>query len=212
MSAAPAWAQATSIVEPPNPGLLSFAREWAANSSLGDLRRIALPDSAIELRLWGGFGLGGTSALILTRSPRGVWTGKHAVVGTCQIVVPQVEEISKEQADSLRKIGRRRCPPKPDHGGQVFNLDTLAITGVKMRPDQERIWRELVSLGLYELPTHIVRNSIMVDGFSYVLEIRRGKAYRASELATSDEKAEGGEGLMRRIADALRRAYPQQAP
>jgi len=165
--------QATIVDEPPAPSLLSmFVRPWATDLSLGDLRTIAMADSAVELRFWEGFGLGGVRALVLRRSPSGEWSVLRPIID----------------------------------GLHATKLDTLQIARNSIHHPQI-IWPTLVNVGMLRLPTRVVRKWMMLDGHTYVLEVRRGQTYRASEIEHLDKPEVSADTDIRRIAEFLRRYF-----
>jgi hypothetical protein len=73
-------AQATILEQPASPSLLDFVHQWELKLAIGDLRTLAMADSARELRFWEGFGLGGTRGLLLRRTGTGEWSALRFVI------------------------------------------------------------------------------------------------------------------------------------
>jgi hypothetical protein len=44
------------------------------------------------------------------------------------------------------------------------------------------VWKELVDAGIATLPTSVRRSEIMMDGTSYVVQLRMGQEYRVSRV------------------------------
>ncbi|MGH9866981.1 MAG: hypothetical protein ACREAA_02295 [Candidatus Polarisedimenticolia bacterium] len=206
-------AQATTISAPPEPSLLHmFVRPWARESALGDLVTVSMPDSALELRFWGGFGLFGTRGLVLQRSPAGEWTARRAVVEGCAVVRPFSEQLTPARIDSLRRRARESCSPDSGGGGQVIYAAWLSLYALELPPDPEAVWRDLLSAGLLTLPPRVERTWIMNDGHTFVLELRRGHEYRASEIEYLEKPEHPADATIRRVADVLTRYYRWDRP
>ena len=60
-------------------------------------------------------------------------------------------------------------------------------------------------MGLFTLPTKVPRTWMMLDGHTYVLEVRRGQVYRASEIEDLEKPEVPADATIRRIAMMLRR-------
>lgn len=165
--------QATTVEEPPAPSLLSmFVHPWSTELLLGDLRTAQMPDSALELRFWEGFGLGGVRSLVLRRGATGRWTVLRPIID----------------------------------GLHATRLDTVEISPSSLNYP-ERLWPMLVHMGIDSLPTRVPRKWMMLDGHTYVLEVRRGTRYRASEIEHLEKPEVRADAVVRRIADVLRRYF-----
>jgi len=165
--------QAMTVEEPPAPSLLSmFVRPWATELSLGDLRATAMRDSALEVRFWEGFGLGGVRSVVLRRGPTGRWT----------VLRPIIDDLHAARIDTIEV-----SPSSVNYPGSL--------------------WPMLVHMGIDSLPTRVSRKWRMLDGHTYVLEVRRGTRYRASEIEHLDKPEAHADVVVRRIADVLRRYF-----
>jgi len=136
----------------------------------------------VELRVWGGYGLGGTHGVVLRRTD-GRWHAWRARVVTCVIKLSTSGTgIGPDATDStLAAEARRQCPRTVDGGGSYRSVDTLALESADAR-NAGRIWDQARSAGALELPPRVPRTWIMIDGFTIVIEVRRGDAYRASRI------------------------------
>ena len=149
-----------------------FVRPWAAELGLADLRTRALPDSALEVRFWEGFGLGGVRALVLQRNVAGDWIVLRPVID----------------------------------GLHATRIDTIKLSSGSIHHPRW-IWPTLVNAGILTLPTKVPRTWMMLDGHSYVLEVRHGQTYRASEIEHVEKPEVPADSVIRRIAESLRRYF-----
>ena len=91
-------------------------------------------------------------------------------------------------------------------GALIFNADTLAITALEAESRTiERAWDSAVREGLLTLPPMVSRTWRMMDGFSYVIEVRRGAEYRASSIEHVDKPEAPADAEVQRVYDALMR-------
>jgi hypothetical protein len=82
-------------------------------------------------------------------------------------------------------------------------VDTVALHQLP-RADYEAFWQELKTEGILELPPRVPRSWMMLDGLTYVVEVRRGNDYRAS--AIEHTKPEGrADSLVQRLATLMQR-------
>jgi hypothetical protein len=201
-------AQVPKRAPPSEPYLISVTRKWGRESSLGDLAMVMLPDSALELRLWGGFGLGGSWGLVLKRSRLGLWTARRVVVERCFVVVDPSDALSPDRLRALQAQARTKCRPSEMRIGKMITVDTLAMYPLPLPANPDSVWREVLRAGLLELPPQVRRRYMMRDGDSYVLEIRRGgEDYRASDIERGASPATPADTIMARVAELLTRAY-----
>jgi len=180
----PLHAQARRVVEPGDNYLLRVTREWGRSSALGDLKAAPLAPGAIEVRFWGGYGLGGTQGVILRRDGRR-WTAHRAIVASCSLVVPFEVVLDSASLPRYRAEARRNCGVPTAKTGHVVRVDTVAVVPVDAptHAELDRLWRDAVALGLLDLPPEVDRgNRISLDGHTYVVEVRRGAEYRASVI------------------------------
>jgi hypothetical protein len=178
-------AQATHIMAPVRETLLRFTQEWGRESALGDLSMRAMGDSDVEVRFWGGYGLFGTTATVLRRTGD-VWQAWRAEVQRCPVVLPISvgDTLSAPSLASYRREARKTCGDRRSDSlsaAAVFDADTVGLYPLASA-EYEAFWQELKQNGLLELPPEVPRNWMMVDGHTYVVEVRRGSDYRASVI------------------------------
>ena len=209
MVGGPALTQDLRVSEPPSPNyLIALVRRWAADSPLGDLRTGAWPATAVELRLWSGFGLGGVRGLIVRRSSAGVWTAADAIAGACAVTITDSSELAPARLTALRARIRVRCPVDSIKAGWLVRYDSIAVVARESSPTSDALWNELIAGGLEGLPASIPRAWTMLDGHTWVLELRRGQDYRVSVIEAVDQPEHPADVVMQRIVGILRRAYP----
>ena len=162
--------------------LVRITQRWGASSPVGALPANAMGADDIELRVWGGYGLGATRGVILRRRD-GRWEAWRARVVECVFeasMIPGIE--SSPRRDSLLLAAARRgCPPAATGGGTFYSVDTLALDVVEAR-NAGMVWDRVLRAGVFELPPNIPTARIMIDGFAIVIEVRRGDVYRVSRF------------------------------
>ena len=72
----------------------------------------------------------------------------------------------------------------------------------------DAVWDELIGEGIQSLPTHVPRKWMMVDGHSYIYELRIGQAYRAVSIEHVDHPEVPADGAIKRIAGILKKHFP----
>ena len=197
-------------VDPPTEGrdfLIRLMRERARESPLGDLATKRIVPGALEFRLWGGFGLGGTRGLVLTRSARGAWAAYGVKVVNCSIVVPHSESLTVARIDALGRKARRECRKYAGEEGQVITTDTLAISSLRVPANPDSIWQRALSAGLLTLPPFVKRHWIMTDGYTFVLELSQSSEYRASVIESLEKPEHPADSVLRAVTDVFSRAY-----
>jgi hypothetical protein len=75
-------------------------------------------------------------------------------------------------------------------------------------PPPDETWDALVDARLFRLPPAVPRSWVMMDGRTYVLEVRRGAEYRASVIEHTSPPETAGDRVVRAIAALVRRAVP----
>jgi hypothetical protein len=164
--------------------LLYITQKWGRESPLGDLRRRAMRADDIELRVWGGYGLGGTSGVIIRRE-NGQWRAWRAAVGHCAKWVP----VAVYKTGSTRAIEahlastNQGCDEKPPQSPPVvkYFIQRLIVTDIATSPAIEQAWKVAVENDVATLPPpQLPPETVQADGFTYLLELRRGNDYRTS--------------------------------
>src|SRR6185437_2399149 len=210
--AARAEAQATSVTEPTNDYLVQVTQQWAAASPLSSLVKRDLAPDDIELRVWGGYGLTTTAGVILRRTS-GHWQTWRAEVVPCTYSVPiPVGDTASAPTESLFvRRAHERCGAVLDstaRGYSVYSADTLKIAEVRT-PNPEDLWQAVVKAGVLDLPTRIPRKWVMMDGFTYVIEVRVGGTYRVSVIEAIEKPEVDADRQARAIYDVVEQGVPQ---
>jgi len=186
VSATAARAQRDTL-NAPRDYIIRITENWGSNDSrLGDLRTKPTGPDDIELRFWGGYGLVGTRGIILRRT-NGRWSASRVDVRRCEVYLPIPVGDTLSETSQLRYAAqaRRECgkPEPPIEGGvSVISSDTLDVIAVRPRVSLDHIWKELTDAGVMTLPPYIKRSWIMVDGHTYVAQLRVGGEYRVSRI------------------------------
>ena len=92
---------------------------------------------------------------------------------------------------------------------RVITTDTLGVEGLTV-PDSviESAWMAAVRGGVFQLPGHVARNWIRDDGFTYVIELRRGDDYRASVIEHLERPETDADQQVKQIYAAVNRVLP----
>jgi hypothetical protein len=176
---------AQRVSAPGDDGLLELTQRAARESPLGDLSRARTDGADVELRFWAGYGTEGTHGLILQRQG-GAWTSYVATIEDCHVLVPPSRgqltdaQLAAYEQQALKRCNRRRLAVK--EGYQIVTAHRLRLRPVRLEGDLDGLWRELFSSGLADLPPKVQRESIMLDGQTFVVEHRTGDEYRASVI------------------------------
>lgn len=133
-----------------NPDFHESLDEIAVDAKLEKLRELRLADKDIEVRIWGGFGLTGIDLFILSRTD------------------------STWRARKIRHVSNGESQPNK----RRFRVDQVEIT----QPSKgwDAAWQDLLRSNLLTLPdaSSINCEARYNDGYSYVVEIRKGANYR----------------------------------
>ncbi|HTJ23501.1 MAG TPA: hypothetical protein VL383_13950 [Gemmatimonadaceae bacterium] len=208
-------AQARVVSAPPEPSLLSITRDWARASSLGDLRELRTSSDYLELRVWGGYGFGMTQGVVLRRAA-GHWSAFLARVRRCAIQIPIAVGDTASAATMRRYVAetRRQCDtPLGDvaAGMRIITADTLAVDALGV-PDSviDGAWAAAVHAGVLQLPGHIKHAGTQSSDFTYVVELRRGDEYRASELEHLEQPEMEVDRQIKEVYAAVSRVLPPE--
>lgn len=209
-----AIAQARVVSAPSEPSLLNLTRNWSRASMLGDLRELKTASDYVELRVWYGFGLVETDAVVLRRSG-GTWSAFHARVMRCEIQIPRPVAETASRATMQRYVAeaRRNCGTAINDvgaGARIITADTLIVAPLNVQETEiEEVWKDALSVGAFQLPARVERSRTMLDGFAYVIEVRRGDEYRAAEIEDVDKPEVEADRQVKRIYGALQRLLPR---
>lgn len=181
-----AGAQVDRDSAPEQSYLLQITHRWGRESALGDLRYGVMGDDDVELRVWGGYGLGGTSGVVVRRE-KGRWRAWFANVARCVVWIPSriADTASTGTVAGYTALAKSRCgaePKLPELPATGFSVDTLAITEIGTPTVIERAWSEAVQNGVLTLPEDWPPGVILLDGFTRVIELRQGQRYRTSTV------------------------------
>lgn len=214
---AAARAQATVVSAPEKSYILHLTQKWARESPLGDLQQGTVDPNDIELRAWGGYGLGGTTGVIVRRRG-GRWQAWRAEVVSCTIDVPIAvgDTASGKTVAGFRATARKNCNTSlgDTRGGRrTFDADSLTVTalGVSAKAIEEA-WSNAVDAGALELPPKVQRKWLMLDGFGYVIEVRQGRNYRASVIEHVDPPEVPADAQVKRVYAAIDRLAETARP
>ena len=182
------FAQARVSSAPPEPSLLNLTRQWSRASILGDLRELKTGSDYLELRVWGGYSLMMTTQAVVARREAGHWSAFLARVLRCEMKIPRSVGDTASHATMQRLVAetRRRCGVSVTDvgaGAQLLTTDSLVVDRLDV-PDSliADAWKAAERAGVTELPARVERNFTADDGFTYVVELRRGNDYRASAI------------------------------
>jgi hypothetical protein len=211
-----AFGQARVVSAPPEPSLLGIARGWSRASMLGDLRELRTASDYVELRVWGGFGLGTTQAVVLRRVG-GHWSAFLARVRRCAIQIPIRVGDTASSATMQRYVAeaRRQCDTSLGEvaaGVRIITADTLAVVPLSVPESAiDSAWAAAVSAGVLKLPAQIRSTGGASTDFTYVVEARRGAEYRASEIEHLERPETEAHRQVEEIYEAVSRVLsPEQ--
>jgi hypothetical protein len=139
----------------------------------------------IELRVWGGYGLGGTRGVVV-RQTAGKWQAWRVHVVDCKIsvAIPVSDTASAATKSLFFARARKRCGTSIGDtrtGAAMYDADTLAVEALPATA-LAAVWANAVAAGARRLPPRVPRRWAMLDGFTYVVELREGDSYRASVI------------------------------
>lgn len=203
-------AQATRVVADTGSYLLRITQKWGRESSLGSLPERRMGAQDVEVRLWQGYGLGGEWGTVLRREG-GRWRGWYARVARCHYLVPIPvgDTLTPPSTARYQRLARSNChdpnagqadAPPGTNGWAVITVDTVAIVPLESVASLPGLWADLVRAGVTGLPTHVPREWIMLDGHSYVVEVRRGDEYRASVIEHTSPPPTRADSVVQSVA------------
>jgi hypothetical protein len=208
--ARPAFAQARVVSAPGEPSLLNLTSSWSRASTLGDLREMRTSSDDLELRLWRGFDVAETQAIVVRRTG-GHWSAFLARVIRCEIQIPKSVGDTATQATMRRYVAeaRRNCGASVTDvsaGARLITTDTLIVQPLDVgEPDIEAAWKDALTAGLLHLPGRVKRDRSIDDGIKYVIEVRRGNEYRAAEIEHLERAEAEADTQAKQIYTVLRR-------
>jgi hypothetical protein len=208
--AARAPAQARVVSAPSEPSLLNLATGWARASALGDLRELRRSNDYLELRVWHGFSAAETQATIARRED-GHWSAWLARVIRCEI---RVDKTVADTASSTTMRGfvaeaRRNCGQSATDvapGARLITTDTLLVQPLAVpESDIEAAWNDARRAGALDLPGRAPHSRESDDGTSFLIELRQGSAYRATEIPDLPQAESAVDTQVKQIYAVVRR-------
>lgn len=151
--------------------LQSVADEVSATAGLSRLETTPLPDGAVELRIWTGFGVVIPNHMLrLQRDADGKVSGERLRY------FPADLSHMGDGAAAFRRQARHGCGRL--HNGKETEVCVLAR---KPQPGWRRIYESLLKLGITTLPDDSLLpppELQMTDGYAIHVEVREGADYR----------------------------------
>lgn len=187
----PVVATAQEYSEPADNYLHEVVQEWSNKSKIGSLRDAEFAEDEKEVRFWSGFGLTGTVGDSLSWRD-GMWVVSQGFVMRYQ--VGATNEIAAKQdmlpPCVLEEMSRRCVVQRTlgmDRKPHDYALDCAIMDRGRPENNQKplaELWDELTALGLLSLPPFVERDPsvVVLDGLSYVIEVRVGDSYRATVI------------------------------
>jgi hypothetical protein len=213
----PGFGQARLVSVPTEPSLLNLTTSWSRASTLGDLRELRTRPDHIELRVWRGYGPSETQAVVLRRTD-GHWSASLARVIRCEIQIPTSVGDTAAQA-TMRRYGaeaRSKCGvsiANAGPGARIIATDTLFVQPLAVaEPEIETAWKEAVGAGVLQLPGRVKRSRTMDDSVTYMIELRRGDEYRASEIEDLERPEVEADTQVKQVYAAVRRLLQRREP
>lgn len=210
-----ALAQARVESAPPEPSLLTLTRDWSRASTLGDLRELDAGPDYVELRVWGGFGFGATQGVVLRRAGDH-WSAFLARVRRCAIQIPISVGDTASTATMQRYVAeaRRQCDTalgEVGAGVRIITADTLAVDQLSVADSAiTNAWTAAVRAGVLRLPGHVARGGVPTSDFTYVVELRQGDRYRASQIEHLEPPETDADRQIRAVYAAVSSVLPPE--
>jgi hypothetical protein len=205
--------QASRISAPADDYLLEMTELAARRSELGELRSAAFGSDELELRFWGGYGLVGTSGLIVRRRG-GKWSASHVDMKRCSLTVPfhGSDSVSDADAAYYEQVAFDRCeePDVSGTSGWWFTADRLIITPARTPSQMAALWDAAIREGLLLLPKEVPRAWVMTDGHSFVIEVRSREEYRATVIECLAGSKVREDLQVQRLVKLFHAAFPNE--
>ncbi|MGH7618353.1 MAG: hypothetical protein ACREPM_14110, partial [Gemmatimonadaceae bacterium] len=203
-------AQARVVSAPTEPSLLNLTASWARASMLGDLRELRRRGDDLELRVWRGYGLAETQAIVVRRTD-GHWSAFLARVIRCEMQIPKSVRDTASPATMRGFVAetRRHCGTSVSEvsaGARILTTDTLVVQRLDAsQSDIETAWKAALDAGVVQLPGRVKRSGTRDDGITYVIELRRGDEYRAAEIEHVEPPEVEADSQVQQVYAAVRR-------
>ena len=209
----PSFGQVRVASAPAEPSLLNLTSMWSRASVIGDLRELRARPDHLELRVWRGFGLSETQAVVLRRMD-GRWSASLARVLRCETQIPRSVADTASQTTMRRYVSeaRRNCGTSVvdvTPGSQIIATDTLVVRPLDVREsDIDAAWKDALNAGVLQLPGRVKQSSAADDEVTYLIELRRGDEYRATETEHVERADVLAESHVKEIYAVVRRLLP----
>jgi len=166
-----------SAGEVPLPSLLSYVDDVAVTAKIGLLRDTPLREGEQELRFWTGFGVVVPQRMVRIRvTPTGTVSGDIYLYHSTDL---RFDSDQREAAFQRWQMGS--C------GEQLVGAQKVVCEArINGRPRWLATYQRLLELGVLDLPdeSELPEPTLdMLDGWSMVVEVRRGDQYRAYQYS-----------------------------
>ena len=109
---------------------------------------------------------------------------------------------------------RRQCStPLLDVGAgmRIITADTLAVDTLAVaEPAIDSAWTAAVRAGVLRLPGNVKRDGAVSSDFTYVVEVRRGGEYRASQIEHVEPPETEADRQIKEVYAAVSRLLPPE--
>jgi hypothetical protein len=105
-------------------------------------------------------------------------------------------------ADARKQCGASRGDVT--RGARIISADTIEVESLRVASAViDTAWTRAVRAGLLTLPAQVEREWIMMDGFTYVIELRYGNRYRAVEIEHVEKPEVVADAVVQEVHAAL---------
>jgi len=125
-----------------------------------------------------------------------------AQVQECAIRVTSNEAVTDSGLTQLEARARRGCPNDSSEG-PFITVHWLRLQELPLTSPPANLWSQLMRAGVLRVPPEPHPKYVMLDGFTYVLEVRVGSVYRASVLPQYESSTDEADVSVREIARIL---------
>jgi hypothetical protein len=109
---------------------------------------------------------------------------------------------------------RRQCDTALGNVGagvRIITADTLAVDQLSV-PESviDNAWKDAIRVGVLQLPGHVTHTGPTSSDFTYVVELRRGTEYRASEIEHLERPESDADRQIRDVYTAVNAVLPPE--
>ena len=146
----------------------------------------------------------------MIRRTGGHWSAFLGRVIRCEIQIPSSvgDTASPPTMRQYVAQARRNCGASVTNvspGARLLATDTLVVQELDVpEADIEAAWKDAVDAGLLRLPPRVDRK-LTGDGTMYVIELRHGDEYRATELEDLERPQVEADSAVKQIDAAVHR-------